>query len=178
MSTPLGVSALDERILGELPHNQARYLRESATVDEWSDFRPRLYGERQPFPSSGVGEIGGGTDAKRVETAFAAYTDELTKKTTEFLSAADDATFKELILTGGGCMIPAVRDALIRGAETGREKFRKLHLPKTGIPGKDKQSTTEQMVALLDAKQTRGASAMGGASVYFDMDREPYPMPK
>jgi hypothetical protein len=70
---------------------------------------------------------------------------------------------QELILTGGGSNIPAVRDALLKAASA---------LPgnavvKTHAPGLKKTFANTPVGDLKD-KFSRGASALGGASIYFE----------
>ena len=175
-SIPLGVSELDAAVLAVLPHAQVIALRDGTSAQDWMLFRTRAYTEGQPFPTV-AGEVGAGGDAKRIEAAVSGYADKLVAAAREFMSSAADITFKELILTGGGCSIPAVREALISGAETGREKFRKIHLPSVGIPGMDRKPTPQQPIVILKERLTRGGTALGGSSVFFDMDREAYPLP-
>jgi len=176
LSVPLGVSELDAAVLGILPHRQVAYLRDQASANDWMAFRPRVYSERQFFPTP-HGEICSGDDVKGIGYAIQNYADRLSEQTAAFFSTFPDASFKELILTGGGNTIPAIQDALISAAEAGREKFRKVHLPAVGIAGMQRKGTSQQPVAVLDGRLTRGATALGGSGSFFDMDREPYPLP-
>lgn len=176
VSVPLGVSELDAAVLGVIPHNQVVYLRDQAPAIEWADFRPRVYAERQPFPTP-AGEVGAGGDAKRIDDVIQTYTTQLAEQAAKFLAGFPDVGFKELILTGGGSTIPAVRDALIRGAEAGRENFRKIHLPAVAGADMRKKSTAEQPVVTIEGKLARGGTALGGSGAFFDMDRAPYPIP-
>ena len=71
------------------------------------------------------------------------------------------ATMQELILTGGGSNIPAVRDAIITAAQTGGTSFVKIH-----APGVKRGKGTSPLVHKLDDDFARGGSALGGASIY------------
>jgi hypothetical protein len=172
LSVPLGISALDEAFLTAIRPDQAQHLRERAAAIEWVDLRPKVYAERQPFPHAEIGEIAGGADAKRVEEAITGYTKQLSEETAAFLGGLDDIPMKELVLTGGGCTIPAIQDTLISSAERGSSKFRKIHLPGVRVPGKQKATTPQQVITPLDGKLNRGATALGGASVYFELNRD------
>lgn len=168
-SVPDGISVLDAAVLAALPDDQAGYLRDSAPPAEWHQFRARVYGGGT-FPVPG-GEAGGGADAGRVRDAVAGYAGRLADAAAAFFGRQDEVPFEELILTGGGCSLPAVRDALIAGAERGaRGRFPSLHLPATDAPGGG-ESVEGRAVTWLEPAVARGATALGGTSEYFELNR-------
>ena len=68
----------------------------------------------------------------------------------------------ELILTGGGCNIPLVRDAI-------RGKLERYNLKNSHIPVSDLIAMPPRSQK-LDRILVRGATALGAASVFFDYD--------
>jgi hypothetical protein len=81
----------------------------------------------------------------------------------KFCDPLDSVALQELILTGGGAAIPAVRCALIDAALTGRAFFR-VHAP--GV----KQEDVSGRGHPLGEDLARGGSAVGGASIYFEKE--------
>ncbi len=71
-------------------------------------------------------------------------------------------TIEELILTGGGSFIPAIREAIQSASQTDGHTYAKTHAPAlkrvSGGPPVDK----------LDPTFARGGTALGGVSIYFE----------
>lgn len=163
-SLTLGVSDLDARVIDALPKEKGDWLRKASSID-WEDFRPAVYTEGKGIRKAELGVIGGAADAEAVGSCVAAFARELAEETAKFLESLgtiQSGSLQELILTGGGNFIPVIRDALQTAAQTGGRSFAKTHAPALkriiGGPPIDK----------LDPRFTRGGSALGGASIYFE----------
>jgi hypothetical protein len=165
-SHPLGVSDLDERVKTAVPKEKSEYLRSMSQID-WEDFRPAVYTTGKGLKSAKVGVIGGPADGDAVLGCVEAVTGQLAAEVAKFvgsLPALPNGAMQELILTGGGCSIPAFRDAL-QGATVGAGlTFVKTHAPDL------KKTVGGPPVGKLDATFARGGSALGGASLYFERE--------
>lgn len=159
-----GISRLDAAVLAALPPAQAGYLRDEASPDEWARLRARVYGQGGAFTLLS----GEPVDGPAVGDAVAAYADRLADAVAAFFGRQDEVRFEELILTGGGCSYPAVQDALIRGAERARGPFPSVHLP-AGDGGRG--PTDHRAVWRLEPAVARGATALGGTSEFFELNR-------
>jgi hypothetical protein len=67
-----------------------------------------------------------------------------------------------LVLTGGGCSIPLVRDAI-------REKLKGYKLKNSHIPVPEQVAIPERCQK-LERLLARGATALGATSVFFEYD--------
>jgi hypothetical protein len=164
-SKPLGVSELDRRLLAVLPDSKRVALEEVlADQQRFEAFHRACYGKNHTYVLKRT-KIG----ATASEKALVA---DVVKKFAE--DAADDAeTFLEvnqyrmiddLILTGGGTLIPKVRDALCARLSGYAPRGLKVHTHFADgetIPG-------ARQPHKLPLELVRGATAVGGASVYFD----------
>jgi hypothetical protein len=78
------------------------------------------------------------------------------------MGAAPSGSLEELVLTGGGSFIPAIREAIQSASQTSGHAYAKTHAPAlkkiSGGPPVDK----------LDTTFTRGGTALGGVSIYFE----------
>ncbi|QJX00084.1 acetate and sugar kinases/Hsc70/actin family protein [Frigoriglobus tundricola] len=161
-SVPFGVSDLDQSVRAALPPDKKAWL-ESAPHKEFQTFQRTYSGESKGYRVAGLGVIGGEPDRPALSACLDQFTQRLTDEVTKFCAALPSVSMQELVLTGGGNNIPAVRDALIAAAQTGGVRFVKTHAPdlkrgKAGAPLVDK----------LDETFARGGSALGGASLYFE----------
>ena len=78
-----------------------------------------------------------------------------------FLAPLQPAGMSELVLTGGGMFVPALREAVLAAAGDG---FKKVHGPAL------KKQTGGTPVDKLDPRFTRGGSAVGGVGLYFERE--------
>lgn len=164
-STPVGVSALEDAIVEALPAEKGRWLRTVATASDWQDFHANVTNAQKPFRTDEVGVIGAGPEKHVIHDCVLKFGRELADRAAKFCDRLDPLSFQELILTGGGTAVAAVRDALLGASQRGDWRYRKVHVPNirgaAGGPG---------LVVTLDRELTRGGSAVGGASVYFDRE--------
>jgi hypothetical protein len=170
LSVPLGISNLDESVLSALHPEHSQYMREARAAD-WAKFRHDLYERRQPsfIAQASKDAIGTGPEMDRILDALATFESRLGDELNQFLSTIDDCKFKELILTGGGCALPANQKAIVTAAQKGRSPFRKVHLPTCKLPKTTLVTTKDQIVTALGAELQRGGTALGGTSAFFEM---------
>jgi hypothetical protein len=161
-SLPLGTSDLDERVRQSLPQEKAEWL-EKAKWQEIATFQRNTYTEGKGYRVAGVGVIGGDADRGAVQECLVEFCKRLAEEARRFCESLEPAAMQELILTGGGSNIPTVRDALQTASRVGGKEFAKTHAPdvKRAKPG-------APLVDKLDEQFTRGGSALGGASIYFE----------
>ena len=161
-SVRLGVTNLDASVRAALS-TEKQGLLDGLAPKDFAEFQSRTYTDGVGYRLSGGRVLGGDTDRDAVQTALAEFSKRLVDEVTAFRQQLPPASMEELILTGGGSSIPAVRDALIAAAQTTGKPFVRTHAPdlkrgKAGSPLVDK----------LGPEFTRGGSALGGASIYFE----------
>lgn len=161
-SVPFGVSNLDAAVRAALPDDKRAAL-EALSRKDFEAFQVNAYVEGVGYRFERTKIVGGEADRPAVLKCLGTFADRLAAEAQAFcLQLGPPASMQELILTGGGCNIPAVRDALM-GAVKSAGGFVKTHAPDVR-PGK----TGSPLVDRLDVPSTRGASALGGASIYFE----------
>jgi hypothetical protein len=162
-SVPFGVTNLDTHVREALPAEKREWL-DGAPRKEFATFQRGTYTEGKGIRPAGTGlVIGGEADRPAVQACLDEFGKRLVEEVTKFCASLPPASMQELILTGGGSSIPAIRDAVIAAAQSGGNTYIKTHAPdlkkgKVGAAPVDK----------LDAEFTRGGSALGGASIYFE----------
>ena len=168
VSVPLGMSDLDEQVLHALTPENQKYMREEAPTADWRRFRRDVYLLSRPF-NSPVGQIGGPPERPQIDQQFRSFCQRLETEAECFFGPLGDVPFKEVVLTGGGCTFPWIQETLIVAAERGRSPFRKVHLPAVPPNVRQRTSGPTQVVAPLEGPIPRGATALGGASAFFEM---------
>jgi hypothetical protein len=164
-SIAYGVTNLDAAVRAGLPEDKQKAIDALARKD-FATFQENVYTEGKGYRLGPGRVLGGDADRPAVDAALADFTKRLTAETIAFcqsLGAVPGLMVQELIITGGGSNIPAVRDALLKAAAA---------LPgnavvKTHAPGIKKAFVGTPVDDLKD-KFSRGASALGGASIYFE----------
>jgi hypothetical protein len=160
-SVALGMSDLDERVFRVLPADKAAWLR-ARSADEVDGFRESVYTEGKPVRSGTLGPIGAGAELDAIREAVAEFGAGLAAEVRQFLSSLGTDGSSELVLTGGGMFVPALREAVLTAAQADGRDFAKAHGP--GL----KKATGGKPVDKLDPRFTRGGSALGGAGLYFE----------
>jgi hypothetical protein len=163
-SVPFGVSDLDRSIQQALP-DEKRLLVEALPRKDFAALQNSVYSDGISYRVAPGKTIGGDADRAAVQGCLDEFTKRLKQETVAFCERLEPASMQELVLTGGGNNIPVVRDALIAAAaKLPGQPFVKLHAPGPGL----KKGITGTLVDKLDDKFARGASALGGASIYFE----------
>jgi hypothetical protein len=160
-SAPVGVSDLDEAMRGVLKVDEWPV---KPTWADWAKVQQSVYTDGKGYRAPGLGRlVGGPADSEAVQSALADFGERLAEEARKFCEQLPQASMQELILSGGGSSIPAVREALQKAATAGGHSYVKTHAPdlKKGKAG-------SPLVGKLDDHFTRGGSALGGASIYYE----------
>lgn len=161
-SVEYGLSNLDANVRAALADEKCDALDKLSRRD-FAAFQVSTYSGETGYRVGPGKVIGGAADRPVVEKCLDTFATRLAAETATFIQQLAPASMQELILTGGGCNIPAVRDALISAASAAPgNPFVKTHAP--GL----KKTKAGPPVDPLDDKFARGASALGGASIYFE----------
>jgi hypothetical protein len=163
-SERLGASDLEAMLPKAFPGAKRAWL-EQTSRKEFMAVLQVVLGEGRSYRVPGLGFVGGDDDRESIQACLDEFGKRLIEAVTRFCDGLEPAQMQEFILTGGGSSTPAVRDALIAAAQVNGHKFVKFHATdlKRGKPG-------SPLVDRLDAQFARGASALGGASIYFERE--------
>jgi hypothetical protein len=162
-SVPIGVSDLDAHVKAALGGEKGRFVFDLPQYDQ-ETFRRNVYSEGRAFATNVHGRIGSGTEGEAIRDAIQTFGRQLASAVAEFCDGRPPAAMQELILSGGGAQIPAVRDALQQAAQAGGHTYVRTHAPAL------RRIAGGPPVAKLDPDLGRGGSAVGGASLYFERD--------
>lgn len=171
-SIPLGVFDLDRRMKTVFTAEQQSYISASLTPFDWEDIRKKLYSDRVAFRLADGSSLGGGAQRPAVDEELHRFGTELASAARIFFDEPLPEQSAELIFTGGGMNIPAVRERVQSVLENAGHKFQKVHFPTDGKPTTPGTKTRPGMVRLSD-QLARGGSAIGGASVFFEPAFQP-----
>jgi hypothetical protein len=162
-SVPLGVHEIDDRVRAVLPPRQAAYLTDTMSSADWEDFRQTVYDGANAKPYKTLeGNIGGKKDAPAIRAALEAFGGEVAAHVVGFCGDLSPANMQELILTGGGNAIPAVRAALESAVRLPGNPIARVLAPAR------RTSVADAVARHLDDRQSRGGSALGGCSIFFE----------
>lgn len=162
ISVEWGISDLDACVRAALPEDKREALEQLSPRD-FAEFQIRAYTDDTGFRLPDRRVLGGAADRPLIEKCLDTFATRLAAETATFIQQLAPSSMQELILTGGGSNIPVVREALIKAAaSTPGNPFVKTHAP--GL----KKTKAGPPVDPLDDKFARGASALGGASIYFE----------
>ena len=128
-------------------------------------FHRFVYDNPKPYYDTGkYGVIGDEDEGDRIRNCIRTFADEIAAYAEQFLIGEQYLHVDALILTGGGCNIPIVRDTICKRLESYRRdsKFAVTYVPSG--PHGSLPTGYDRLNPLL----VRGATAMGGASVFFD----------
>lgn len=165
-SKPLGVSELDRRLLEVLPEGKRDALREVlADQQRFEAFHRGCYGKNHTYALKRTKIGATSAEKKLVADVVQKFADDAAADTETFLEIHQYDRVDDLILTGGGTLIPKVRDALCKQlshyAPSGGLKVHTYFTEGESLPGIKQPHK-------LPLELVRGATAVGGASVYFD----------
>ncbi len=164
-SEPIGVHDLDKQVRDVLSNEHRKAFDGlAADVDglRIDRFHQEVYQRLRPY-NTGHGVIGqSGSEKKDIEAVIRQFADRVAEFAERFLLIEQYDNIDELILTGGGCNIPLVREAV-------RKKLERYKLKNSHIPLADQMDLPERCQK-LERLLVRGATALGGTSVFFDYD--------
>jgi hypothetical protein len=165
-SEPIGVHDLDQRVRQVLTEEHRKGFEGlSADVDgrRIEGFHRVVYRELRPY-DTGKGLIGRTThETSRITDAVHQFAEHVATIAIRFLLIEQYDHIDELILTGGGCQIPLVGEAIER-------KLQPYNLKQSHVPVLPVATSTKHRCHELERKLVRGATALGATSVFFDYD--------
>jgi Tfp pilus assembly PilM family ATPase len=112
----------------------------------------------QPYRVPVIGAVGMGAERERIREAVGAFSRQVAAEADQFLATEGSPFVQDLILTGGGNNILGVRSALMNHL---KDTCKHIHCPGPSSSGKP---TCHQ----IGQRMVRGASALGGVSIFFD----------
>lgn len=171
-SVALGVTVLDSLVVSRMPAESQRAIRSMPTT-VWERAKIQLYSGRIfKFRSAGEPEVSLGAegDLHAIDDGMAEFTRRICEARAGFVKSIGVKTINDELVTGGGSYIPSLRDAL--RASCGNP-IRDLLDPKEPeravLEGTGPMSAKAKAQRLLHNSQlVRTASAIGGASVFFE----------
>jgi hypothetical protein len=165
LSVPIGVSNLDKEVREVMSDaNRKSFDMMVADVDglRIDRFHQEVYQRQRAYKTS-QGIIGQDpTEGKNIIKVMRRFAERIAEQAARFLEIEQYTHIDELILTGGGCNIPLVREAL-------REKLKPYQLKNSYIPFAEDEALPHRCQR-LERSLVRGATALGGTSVFFDYD--------
>lgn len=164
-SEPLGISHLFQRIRDSLyPAKRPIFdeLIAGRLPEEQTLFFENVFLRGIPFEYRSTGlVIGEGEEGEQIRKELLGFAREAARKLRLFLDHYRYKRVDEVVFTGGGMNIPAVRDALFEVAE----QFSATH---GFVPSHPEEHLPAPLLDRIDQFQVRGATALGGSSLFFD----------
>jgi hypothetical protein len=169
MSKALGVAALDRRVQQVLSPTKQKAISEileEPDQQRLESFHARCYRPNGVYALKRV--VIGSTQSEKnaIGDAVQKFADEVATEAEKFLEKHQYNRVDDLILTGGGTLIPAVRDTLCR--RIGDPVYAKGGLQVHTYFTEGEKLPGAKPPHRLPPRLIRGATAVGGASVYFD----------
>jgi hypothetical protein len=162
LSVPLGISNLDQEFQLCLPEKKADWFSHTST-EQREKCKARIYGEGKPYVARLAGDIGTPSEMPAVIERIDRFAEQVIDHVRAFCHTNELDEFDELILTGGGGHIPAVQTTILTAFRSSLRPGGRVHIPVT------KRATGSQFTWIpIPPKLTRGATALGGCSIFFD----------
>jgi len=172
-SYDLGIRQLDDAVLECLSH-EARGVIDRVSSAQWDTCKGQLYNGMPyqiPKREGGVVTLGQGKEASAIGDAVLAFAGRVCQARQEFCESKLTHAVHAGIPTGGGIMIPAVRQTLIsRIKEEGTTTLHDLldeDEPRGALSARASERDLERR-RVENRDLVRGASAIGGCSVFFE----------
>jgi len=164
-SEPIGVGELDTRLREALPEAKAATLDE--IINEMDQqrlerFHKTIYQNQEPYIARGNVVIGEGSEMDAIQDVVQGFANEVADLAEKFIEIHQYLRVDEVILTGGGCNIPAIRETLCKRLENYR--YANAYVP--SMPEEQLPYNYRRVEPL----QVRAATALGGCSVFFDYE--------
>jgi hypothetical protein len=168
-SKAIGVTDLDNRLKEQLPEAKQKALNDIIAAPDQQrleSFHKNCFGFLGHHSVKNI-KIGDSPREKAtIRDVVARFAEDVADDAEAFLDTYQYERIDDLILTGGGTMIPAVQEALCK--RLSRYGIRKVH---------HYASERDKLVASIPSHPlkmvlVRGATAIGGASIYFDCAQE------
>jgi hypothetical protein len=183
-SQRIGVGELD-RLVRERLRPEVREAFEVSKSANWESIKQRLY-RQEPQAILNADKkmliIGEGLEAATIQEVVRSFADRIAAVECEFRRDFAKDRINGYVLTGGGAMIPLVREIVLKAAQdsgTGRiydlldkDEPRSIWsglLLKKSADGQNRYDEREVELRLRENQELmRGGSAMGGCSVFFE----------
>jgi hypothetical protein len=162
-SVRLGVKDLDATV-GAALSEEKRLALGGLALKDFATFQENAYTEGIGYRLVDKRVIGGEADRSAIQGCLTDFSKRLADETAAFCRELAPVSMQELILTGGGSMIPTVRDTLLSAAQLPGSAVVKTHAPNI------RKAQLGTPVDNLNDRFARGASALGGASIYFEQN--------
>jgi hypothetical protein len=161
VSVPLGIYELDRRIAVALPGGLGSALA-SLSGREWERFHQVVYAEGREWDLPQGGTVGQNAEQRAIIAGTVVkFAGDISKAMNGFLEEHRPPRIQEVILTGGGNNIPDIARRL--RTDLGSRGVSTFYLPRASP-----QASGPRQVEIFPSV-VRGASAVGGASVLFDL---------
>lgn len=161
-SLAYGVTNLDQMVRDSLPPEQQTALAALPRKD-FEAFQINAYTEGIGYRLARGRILGGEADQPRIQHCLQDFAGRLVEELRRFCQRwPAPASMQEFILTGGGSNIPTVRQALLEAVDA-ILKPKKVYA--CVIPSSIDKN---QLAQPLEGHLTRAASAIGGASIYYE----------
>lgn len=162
-SEPIGITDLDDRIrelLGDRGRSVLEMMARDPDQRRLETFHRSVYGKYRVYSAGNRVTIGAGDEMGQIRECVQKFAEDVAEYAERFLEINQYDHIDDLILTGGGSMLPAVRHALRDRLTPYGVRQTHLYLDPGEPAGRGLHQLPQQLV--------RGATALGGASVYFD----------
>ncbi len=166
-SVALGLTDLDRAVMDSLDDSQREALNklvQSPDHRRMEVFRRDVYQRHGGFRFASGVQIGGRNRRDELDQVLTEFGQRVRQATAEFLELENTQRVDELILTGGGCAVPAVRDAVVDLLSGEPYHVKHAYVPAIA----EEASSLPEGMTRLPPHMVRGATALGGSSVFFD----------
>ncbi|QGJ71721.1 Hypothetical protein PBC10988_34280 [Planctomycetales bacterium 10988] len=168
LSEKIGIRALDDKVKSILPEEKQKLIDELLQDPDprrVEAFHRFLYQRGRPFHISRQ-LIGQKEEGEAIQEVVSNFAHECAKHVEDFITMHQYTRIDDVVMTGGGCNIPQVRDAIV-GLLQGY-RLKNAYVPALAAEEKNLPPKCQRLKPLL----VRGATAIGGTSVFFDYNGE------
>lgn len=164
-SIALGIADLDRRVNSVLSETKSKAfarLCDNPSSSSLDNFHANVYGDLVTRQAVRGAPVIGETAAERkaIREVISQFAGEVADGTEEFLSHYNYDRIDDLILTGGGTLIPEIRDTLMTRLKYYKYEVAHCHIPEGVVANPPLRRLSRQL--------PRGGTAIGGTSLYFD----------
>ncbi len=164
-SEPIGVSELDFRLREVLPADKVETL--DGIIQEMDQqrlerFHKTIYQNQDAYIARGDVRIGEDGEMAAIQGLVQNFADQVADLAEKFIEIHQYQRVDEVILTGGGCNIPTVRQTLC-------DRLTRYRYANAYVPSMAEESLPYNY-RRVEPVQVRAATALGGCSVFFDYE--------
>jgi hypothetical protein len=178
-SCEIGVRELDKAVYERMRPAVQKAIRRLSTT-AWEDIKRLLYDKKPAAvrnPAGGMLVIGEGTEARMIVEAIKVFASGVIQAKNDFCKHHVRGRIDAQVLTGGGSLIPLVRETLVMAMKesSGRvydlldeEEPKQALTPQRGPSGWYHDPKEVELRLRQNQELLRGGSAIGGCSVFFE----------